>query len=202
MIAIVSAAAARVWMTSGLRDRARGADVRAEALALPVEVALEPVVVEPGLADRDDLRARRRAPRGARRSAPRCPGSPGCTPAVAYRLACACASACTRGQSRRSTLMHSACVTRRLAHGGEQRGEVGGELGEVEVAVGVDEHGIEASADGEPRERPAARDGAPGTLPRRDARPPTAYASAATRRASRPGSSRWSRAPRRRSRPA
>ena len=37
----------------------RRADVRAKALALPLEIAFEPVVVEPGLADRDDLRVRR-----------------------------------------------------------------------------------------------------------------------------------------------
>ena len=37
----------------------RGADVRAEALALPLEIAFQPVIVEPGLADADDLRVRR-----------------------------------------------------------------------------------------------------------------------------------------------
>ena len=35
---------------------ARSADVRPEALALPVEVAAQPIVVEPCFADRDDLR--------------------------------------------------------------------------------------------------------------------------------------------------
>ena len=55
MMASVSAAAARVWITSGLPRFARGADVRAKALALPLEVAFQPVVVEARLADGDDL---------------------------------------------------------------------------------------------------------------------------------------------------
>ena len=36
--------------------------------------------------------------------------------------------------------MHSACVTRVLAHRREHRGQIAGELREIEVAVGVDEH--------------------------------------------------------------
>ena len=43
-------------MTSGLPHPPGGADVRAKPLTLPLQVAGQPVVVEAGLADREDLR--------------------------------------------------------------------------------------------------------------------------------------------------
>ena len=61
MIASVSSAAERVWITSGLLRFPRRANVRAKALALPFEVAFQPVVVEPRLTDSDDLAAPRLA---------------------------------------------------------------------------------------------------------------------------------------------
>ena len=50
------------------------------------------------------------------------------------------ASACTAGQSGRFTAMHSACVTRAAAIASSSAGSSAGELGEIEMAMGVDEH--------------------------------------------------------------
>ena len=200
MIASVSAAAARVWITSGLPAVARRADVRAKALALPAEVAGEPVIVEPGLADGDDFRRRASARRARPRSAPRCPRSRDARRRSRRDSDARARCACTAGQ-----LVHFDGDAQRVrdavvAHRVEHLRQIVAQLGKIEMAVRIDEHRQEST-----QWQPTAGVVPDAVDPARSTRPsPTATscASSASSRGARPGSARSSPSRRRRSRRA
>ena len=161
-IASVSAEALRVWMTSGLPARARGADVHAKALALPLHLgdaaAVQAVVVEPGLADRDDLRQRAPARRSSstRRLAARPPRPDGrrrCTRSCRSR-----APARGRARTPRASCRCTARGRPRPArHRGADLRQARRQLGEAQVAVGIDEHGVRRGPHAGRRRGTAAR---------------------------------------------
>ena len=142
----VSAAASRVWMTSGFAHAARGADVRAEALALPLRVALDPEVVQSrsrrsprpwgGSRARRAPRPSPRARRGARRDA-RPPCTTGC--------GCDCGDLAHAGKSRKRGRDRERVGHAVGGHAREERGQVAAQFRKVEVAVGIDEHGAHST---------------------------------------------------------
>ena len=148
--ASVSAEALRVWMTSGRPVRARRADVDAEALALPLHLgdaaAVEPVVVEPGLADRDHaVGSAASATRSSTRrlaARPRCrDGRRRCTRSCRSR-----APARGRARTPRASCRCTARGRRRAArHRGADLRQLRRQLGKAQVAVRIDEHGSVAA---------------------------------------------------------
>ncbi len=136
--------ALRVCTTSGSPVRARGADVDAEALALPGHVghaaAVQAVVVEPGFADRHHARQARQRQQVVERRAParlRCRGArPPCT-----RSCRAPAPAHARASNSSSVVqMHSARSTLAAAIVARSSAQAVVQFGKAQVAVGVDEH--------------------------------------------------------------
>ena len=120
---------------------ARGADVGAEALALPLGVALDAEVVEAGLADRDDLR-RRRPWRAAPRASPRGRRAArrDARPPSTSRLGCDARHLAHRREGLERRADGERVRDAVGAHAREHAGEVGAQLGKIEVAMGVDEH--------------------------------------------------------------
>ncbi len=108
----MSSSASRVWTISG-RPAVRAArDVGAEALLLPIARTVVVEIVEPGLAEADDLRMARRARRGARRSTPSsAAASCGWTPTVQKTLSKRSAIARTRSKRVRWVPMVSIVPT-------------------------------------------------------------------------------------------
>ncbi len=145
MIESVSAAAASRMDHEGLPGLTRRPNVRAKARALPFEIPLQPVVVESGFADRDDLLPLRERDEIVDRRFGR---------ALVIGMH-------TDGRIeilvRRRERMHRRPVDKvhgdaervrdaggrhRLAH----RRQVGGKFGEIEMTVRIDEHGRQLSA--------------------------------------------------------
>ena len=140
-----------------LAGLARRADVAAEALALPLEIAFEPVVVEPRLADGDDLRrgghrdeVRDRGLRRVRVVRMHADGRVQVGVRVRDRDHC--------GHAGKFDADAQRVRDRVLAHRVEQRRQVGRELREIEVTVGVDEHRNQRSVTGIAAELRAAID--------------------------------------------
>src|SRR6185437_12651924 len=132
---------------------ARGADVGAEALALPLEVALHAVVVEPGLADRDHLRVLRHADQlpdvGLPAIAALVGMHPGGAPDVRQR-----ARHLEHGRKRLERGADGERVRDAASgHALDDGRKVRAQLGEVEVAMGIDQHGSHSTGG---RKRPTS----------------------------------------------
>ena len=200
-----------------LRARPRGADVRAKARPLPLEVAGQPVVVEAGLANRDDLGPRRQRDQVVHRRLRRVLVI-GMHADRRVQIGVRHRQRVDGGPVGQVDADAQRMRDPRLLHGAKQRGQLGGKLGEIEVAVRIDEHRVRMTAGagengtkaaaawrrgGRARTAGAHGETAPATRARGTRhRAATSYGSAATTRASGPAASRSSPSPRRRCRPA